>query len=124
MKRLLAVLFIVSCCNLSVAQFDPNYTPEEEVSKGNFGLGIGLNYGGLGARVEFLPVKNFALFAAAGFNFHKLGYNFGLIGRLLPDKKVCPVLEAMYGYNGVIVVIGADQYNKTYYGPTIGGELK
>jgi hypothetical protein len=44
--------------------------------------------------------------------------------RLLPGKRVLPALMAMYGYNGVIVVQGAENYNNTYYGPTFGGAVE
>src|SRR5688500_2681995 len=106
MKTLFTIVVILISFHCSLAQYDPNYVPEEEPSMVNFGLGIGLSYGGIGARLEFLPVQNFALFAGAGFNFHKVGFNAGGIVRFLPEKRACPILMGMYGYNGVIVVVG------------------
>lgn len=119
MKRILAVIFLLSAIN-SHAQ----YEWEEEEYKANLGLGMGISYGGFGARLSVLPVKQVALFAAGGYNLDGFGYNVGAEFRLLPGKKIIPALLAMYGYNGVIVVKGAEQYNKTYYGPTIGGGVE
>src|SRR5262245_51836258 len=65
-----------------------------------------------------------ALFGCLGYNFETAGFNAGAKLRLLPDKKVVPMIIAMYGYNGVIVVYGADQYNKTYYGPSIDNGIE
>jgi len=37
-----------------------------------------------------------------------------------PDAKVRPFALAMYGYNAAIAVLNATQYNKLFYGPTLG----
>jgi hypothetical protein len=97
-----------------------------EYKRAYFGIGLGLEYGGLGFHAEFLPIKYVSIFAAGGYNFNGIGFNAGATFKALPNCKITPTLIGMYGYNGVIVVQGATQYNKTYYGPTagIGGELK
>jgi len=91
-----------------------------------FGIGLGMDYGGMGFQVEFLPIKYVAIFGAGGYNFNGLGLNAGASFKALPNAKITPTVIAMYGYNSVIVVQGASSYNKTYFGPTagIGGELK
>ena len=119
MKALVTLVLIASALTAQ-GQFEI----AEEESKANLGFGLGVSYGGIGARLSFLPVDQLALFAAGGYNLDGLGYNLGAEVRLLPGKKVVPVLLAMYGYNGVIVVQGAEHYNKTYYGPTIGGGVE
>lgn len=97
-----------------------------EFQRAYFGMGIGLDYGGLGVKGEFLPIKYVGIFAGAGYNIAKIGFNAGVSFKVLPDSKITPTAIGMYGYNAVIVVSGASQYNKVYYGPTvgIGGELK
>lgn len=120
MKKIFTLLFVCATI-VARAQFDPDY---EEESKGNIGFGLGVSYGGIGARLSYLPVRNVALFGAAGYNLEGLGYNFGAQFRLLPDKRAVPYLIAMYGYNGVIVVQGLEAYDATYYGPTIGGGVE
>src|SRR5687768_8932303 len=119
MKKILVAILLFSAIH-SHAQ----YEWEEEEYKANFGFGMGISYGGFGGRLSVLPAKQVALFAAGGYNLNGFGYNLGAEVRLLPGKKVVPVLLAMYGYNGVIVVRGAEQYNKTYYGPTMGGGVE
>lgn len=88
------------------------------------GIGAGLDYGGIGFKVEAIPVKYIGVFGGAGYNFHKLGINGGLSFKMLPGKKVVPVLMGMYGYNGVIrshsPVTGNLVSEKTYYGFSAG----
>ncbi len=109
-------------------------TPTKTVSNEDFesvdsgaaffmGIGVGLDYGGLGARFTFVPnveqTVSIGVFAAGGYAVNGLGFNAGLTGRF-GNKRVIPTLSAMYGYNGVIKVLGAPQYDKTYFGPSIG----
>lgn len=135
MKRtmLLTLLLVVAGAFSVYAQQDDyyveNYKPEPQYdyypeSKFMFGFGIGFDYGGFGGRLAALPAKAVLLFAGFGYNLNDLGYNLGGSLRLLPDKKVCPLLDFMYGYNAVILVDGADEYNKTYYGPSMGGGIE
>jgi len=88
------------------------------------GLGLGLDYGGIGFKAEFLPVKNIGIFAGAGANLDKVGLNGGLSLKILPDKKATPVIMGMYGYNAVLKVKSpfgnAVIFQKTYYGPSLG----
>lgn len=87
------------------------------------GLGTGLDYGGLGIKGEVLPIPYLGIFAGLGYNFESLGANAGLSFKALPNKRATPTIQAMYGYNSVIVVRGASEYNKTYYGPSVGAGL-
>ncbi|MBK9761579.1 MAG: hypothetical protein IPO90_16830 [Flavobacteriales bacterium] len=86
----------------------------------NLGIGLGLDYGGIGGHVELLPDPHFAGFAGLGYVLVGFGYNVGVVGRILPNSRVCPFVSAMYGYNGVIKVEGASKYDKIYYGPSFG----
>lgn len=36
--------------------------------KANIGFGMGIDYGGFGSRVAYLPIDNIGLFAAVGYN--------------------------------------------------------
>ena len=89
------------------------------------GAGVGFDYGGLGGKIELLPVKYVGFFAGAGFNLLSVGWNVGGTYKILPDRKVSPNLMFMYGYNAVFV--GADayskQYNMTSYGITVGANV-
>jgi len=84
------------------------------------GPGLGLEYGGIGGKFEYLPIKYLGIFGAGGYNLAGFGWNAGLSFKVLPGKKVTPIIDAMYGYNA-IVANGFFADFKTYYGPTFGG---
>lgn len=94
-------------------------TSKSETSKGDFGIGLGLDYGGIGGRLTFLPEKHVGLFASVGYAIVGAGYNVGAKTIVNPDSKTRVALGGMYGYNAVINVSGASQYNKIYYGTSI-----
>src|SRR5688572_29109217 len=88
------------------------------------GIGLGLDYGGMGFKIEYLPIKNIGIFAGAGLNLDQIGYNGGLSWKILPDKTSTPFVIVMYGYNAVLKVTspfnGFPVLDKTYYGFTAG----
>ena len=98
--------------------------PTAAAKQSYFGIGMGLDYGGLfGAKVELLPIKHFGLYAGLGYNLLSVGWNIGVTCKTSPDKTVSFNPMIFYGYNGVIKVEGASQYNKTSFGITIGANL-
>jgi hypothetical protein len=127
MKSLLFSFLFFYCFivpSLAQQKGDNVAADDENESTFNLGLGLGLDYGGIGLKLAVSPEKHIGIFGGLGYNIHKAGYNFGAIIRLAPDKHVVPILTAMYGYNAVIVVKGAEQLNKTYYGPSFGGGVE
>ncbi|GAB6010861.1 hypothetical protein [Viscerimonas tarda] len=95
------------------------------------GGGLGLDYGGLGAKFEYFPTRHFSAFGGIGWNLVSLGWNVGFGYLQHPGKKVSPKLMAMYGYNGVLETEypGAYSYTssshtfssyETSYGVTLG----
>lgn len=84
------------------------------------GLGLGLDYGGIGFRAEYQPFKHLGIQAGLGYNMNGLGYNFGTSYYPFPDWKVQPYLIGLYGYNGVIVVRNLPEYTHTYFGFSAG----
>lgn len=108
-----ALLFVTISCKAQKGdkQTHPNFYA---------GIGLGLDYGGIGFKAEFLPVKSIGIFAGAGANLDKVGLNGGLSWKVLPDKKATPVVMAMYGYNAVIKIKGYGHLTHTYYGSSIG----
>lgn len=88
----------------------------------HLGIGIGLDYGGLGGRLTFIPgdasKTSVGIFVATGFALNGIGFNAGMNLRL-GQQRLVPTISAMYGYNGVIKIIGAPEYDKTYYGPSV-----
>lgn len=124
MRPVLAVILLCLSATMAVGQYVENYTFERQPTIIKFGVGYGLDYGGLGARFTITPVPKIGVFGAFGYNFHKAAYNVGANYKFLPDKRVTPVVGVMYGYNAVIVVEGTDQYNKTYNGVSISGGIE
>ena len=90
-----------------------------------FGVGLGLDYGGLGAKLEYLPVKYFGLFAGFGYNSASAGYNIGATWKITPDKTVSFNPMVFYGYNAVLKIEGKLQYDaiSISYGPSLGANL-
>jgi hypothetical protein len=113
----LSILFslftLVSYCQVEIPE------PDSFFPRLNIGFGMGIDYGGYGGRLTIVETERLELFGGVGYNLLGLGLNFGADYRLLPKSIICPYLGAMYGYNAVIVVDGADIYNRMYYGPSL-----
>ena len=120
--KIIPALIILLFCQYNDASAQ-RYRDEEKESIFFLGIGTGLDYGGLGFKGEIVPFPYLGIFAGAGFNLYGLGANGGLSFKALPFKKLSPTVQAMYGYNAVIIVQGASEYNKMYYGPSVGAGL-
>jgi hypothetical protein len=125
MKCLLLSLALLSCTIASAETKQP--APAHQFS---VGLGGGLDYGGVGTRITYAPIKSVLVFAGVGYNLIGVGYNIGAGYRLLPDKRFSPYAVGIYGYNAVVTVTVNDQHvtdmDRTFYGATFGAgaELK
>ncbi len=87
------------------------------------GLGVGLDYGGIGVNLTVYPQKNIGLFAGIGYAFVGAGYNFGAKLRIIPNErfmKVSPYVVGMYGYNTFVKVTNKSEYDKFFYGTSAG----
>lgn len=91
---------------------------------GSFGVGIGLPYGGLGARIGYNVADKVNLFTGLGYNLLGLGFNMGLQYDFATINRTSFYLSGMGGYNAVTVIEGASEYNKTFYGPSFGLGIK
>ncbi|WP_343852369.1 hypothetical protein [Algoriphagus jejuensis] len=88
------------------------------------GLGFGLPYGGYGGRITFNPASQLALFGGVGYNLVGAGYNAGMQYLVSSKKQTEFFLTAMYGYNSVIKISGADTYNDSYNGFSAGAGVR
>jgi len=116
MKRLL-IVFCIGLCPASVLFAQGS-------GKVNIGAGFGLDYGGFGGRLSYLPIKQLAIFGAAGYNFNGLGHALGLQYHFPSKTKVNAFISAMYGYNAVLIIEEPEESKTTYYGPTLGTGLQ
>jgi hypothetical protein len=93
------------------------------IDKTTFGLGAGLDYGGLGINLTTSLHTNVAVFGGIGYAISDLGFNFGMKVRMLSEAKpsrVTPYGMLMYGRNTFIKIDGASGLNKSYKGLSIG----
>lgn len=91
--------------------------------KAFMGVGAGLDYGGLGVKMDLEWKANYDIYLGIGNNLNGLGYNFGLMWKPYGHKPVSPIVSVMYGYNSVLIINdqqGNDLFKKTYYGPSVG----
>lgn len=101
------------------------YNPKDSIDApapkdiSSFGLGFGMDYGGIGGSVLVYPQKNIGIFAAGGYAMIGFGYNVGVKLRTTKGNSNFFVL-GMHGYNAAIKVEGASQWDKFFYGNTIG----
>ena len=95
-------------------------------NKLSVGIGIGIDYGGIGSRVTYESGRKLGIFASAGYNFDAVGFNIGGQFLFLEKKSVDLFLCAMYGYNTVLGLTGSGGFESTatYYGPSVGGGAK
>jgi hypothetical protein len=126
MKKIVILSYLIISSILLFGQARETGDNLSESPKQNFGLGIGIDYGGFGGRFTYLPAQKIGLFAAVGYNLVGIGFNGGVTYKFNPSKRVTPALGAMYGYNGVIKIEDGSESSSTYYGPSFcfGVELK
>jgi hypothetical protein len=109
-------LMLFFCTFLSISTLHGQHK-----TRANIGAGGGLSYGGFGARLTYLPVKQIGLFGSLGYNLDALGYNLGVQVHLPTEKRVSFYLTGMYGYNAVMKVEAPATTGKTtYYGISTG----
>jgi hypothetical protein len=121
MKKIyLTFLFAFVLLGASTAQ--KTVSDERVQDAVNLGIGLGQDYGGIGANIMVYPQRNIGIFFGGGYAFAGFGWNAGLKGRLISDEPhvATPFLLAMYGYNAAYAVSGNSSLNKIFYGPTFG----
>jgi hypothetical protein len=105
--------------------FTKDKTKHEFNSVADIGLGVGINYGGLmGVQMQYVVAKHLGIFGSAGYYIVGFGWQVGAIGYLTPKVPSKPFRgygTLMYGTNAAIYVEGTNNYNKIYYGLSIGG---
>lgn len=90
------------------------------------GIGLGVPYSGLGARLGVNVITNTNLFASAGYNLVDIGYNFGLLYAFKSEKQAQFYLSGMYGTNASMIVeveFGSD-VKESFMGATFGAGLR
>jgi hypothetical protein len=120
-KRLLpAVLILFNTYCTSAQENDSRYV----ASPFNLGIGVGLDYGGIGIKIPMISFAPWAqLFGGLGYNGAGAGFNSGVLIRSSPQNQISTYFTAMYGYNAVLIaesVGGKQRTERTYYGTSFG----
>lgn len=104
----------------------PTYTQWENVNPASeannvasLGIGLGWDYGFLGARFTLPVSSGIGFFAGGGYTLVDFGYNLGAMA-YLSKKRAVPTISFMYGTNATIYVSGAPQLGKSFTGTTLG----
>ncbi len=112
-----------SATDTTSAEVNSQTATHSGMDKASIGFGLGMNFGGIGGNFLVYPHKNIGIFGGVGYAYAGAGFNVGTKIRFTtnsPTAKVTPYALLMYGYNAAIVVKGADELNKIFYGPTVG----
>ena len=131
MSYLHRVLLILSFTffSFSIRTFAQRETSKDFES--SLGIGLGLDYGGVGINFLGYSDNHLGAFLGLGYNFVGLGYNAGLKYRFNKENQKPHSTSfyalAMYGYNASIKITSNNIYTpnstlfqKIYYGPTFG----
>lgn len=131
MKKALVVLLILVSALPFQGYSQDVVMGSEIILDESVGFGLGLDYGGIGAKFMAPVAKKVSIMAGVGYNFNDIGFNAGVTYYPLPpslEKTVRPVVFGMYGYNAVILTDKRKEpesiYNKTYYGASIGAGVE
>lgn len=93
--------------------------------KVSLGIGLGMDYGGIGAKLAFYPNKYLGFYLSGGYNLNGLTYNAGVQARLFWQVKnyfIIPYISVGYGYNSV--VIAEHLTAQEYYGMTFSAGIQ
>jgi hypothetical protein len=121
MKNILLLIFLT----ITFVGFGQEKSEDAFYRKAPFyiGVGVGMDYGGLGGKFEYMFADFTGLFVGVGTNFNGLGINGGAVFKPLHKKILTPYFIGMYGYTATIRVQNASQYDMTDYGFSLGGGI-
>jgi hypothetical protein len=107
---------------LSLIVTTPLYAQHRGSAKNQaaIGIGLGLPYGGTGAKLSYNPADQFTLFGGLGYNFLNVGVNGGFLYSFPSTTQTELYVTGMYGYNAVMNIEGFSKYQKSYGGPSFG----
>lgn len=101
---------------------------QEEKRRSMFiGLGMGIDHGGLGIRLDGRIKSRVGICAGAGSTKAGVGLNAGLIISTRPLQRIRPFITALYGYNTAVRhpdSRGRGPSGLIYNGPSFGGGIE
>ncbi|MBL8000529.1 MAG: hypothetical protein JNL05_01090 [Flavobacteriales bacterium] len=120
MRIALLLLGVVAFLNVRGQEAAASGSKPSVSDAAHLGIGGGLDHGGLGIRLDLPFTRHLAGVVGAGYALVGPGWNAGVQYRFAPDSKVGMYATALYGYNGVIKVENASQFDDIYYGFSVG----
>ena len=121
---LIIALFVLTICQSNLnAQSQTDSTEIHKIAdRISLGIGLGQDYGGMGANLLVYPHDNIGLFGGAGYAIAGMGYNVGLKYRFFSrnNPRTNFYVMGMYGYNAAVKVKNGGSFDKLFYGPSIG----
>ena len=129
MKAPLLALFTIIFINLTAQNQSSILAKNNHYESSSIGVGIGLDYGGIGMNFTTYPIKNVGLFAGAGYNLADFAWNIGTKIRWVNNYQanyIVPSVSVMYGANAVIEIqdprYGSSTYT-SFNGVSLGGGI-
>jgi len=116
-------VFMKKIMTLAFTLLLSNFTKAQEITEKNqlyIGIGIGLDYGSLGGKIEYLPIEEVSVFGGIGYNYVNVGWNLGGSYNIKMSERVTLKPTAMYGSNGSVRIDGSPKYDKVSNGLTLG----
>ncbi len=107
---------------VEIIQEKPQMSELDSINLFTFGLGLGLDYGGIGLNCSYYPIQTIGITAGVGYALAGIGANAGIRAQTKrgPMSFASFYGQLLYGYNTVIYVFKASSLNKIYYGFTPG----
>ncbi len=128
MKNLFLTLFVALALPLFSAD-PPKYSlayygSKEKYEITTIGVGLGLDYGGIGVNLTHYPHKNVGFFAGVGYVDGISGNVGGKVRLIFVEKgfSTKPFAMALFGHNAVITYRGpyGGQIREAFWGPSFG----
>lgn len=119
-----STIIIVACIISITTSFSQNTHLSSQEGELSFGLGIGLPYGAIGVRFGKNVIDGLNLYGGIGYQFVGIGYSLGVLKDFKSNSATQFYINGMYGSNAAIKVVGLEEYDKIYVGPSFGFGIK
>lgn len=108
----------------SLDEVHETYGRFDKLPHGGLGIGLGMDFGGIGLRGSAYLGENVDLFGGVGYALAGVGYNVGFIFGFTPKERVHPTLSAMFGTNAGLLSETNPSQNEMFLGPSFGAGIK
>jgi hypothetical protein len=108
---------------IQIIKYKSNQEQKYSIDRISLGLGMGLDYGGIGGNAFFDYKRYFGFLGGVGYDFTGFGYNVGCKYKFIIEETMSqgyPYLLLLYGINTVIDVTSMPNLSKRINGLTIG----